>query len=140
MNKITVNGITVEVPDGANISIIDGTIMVGSTVIQEGLKGIVEVKWEGPAANIDCKANLSVAGNVEGGAQANNNITVGGSVYGNVVAGNNVVCGPVVDGAVKSGNNVECGGDINGDVSADNNVMCGNVGGRVKAGNNVIRR
>lgn len=104
-NTIVVNGTRIEVEGGGPMSIIGGKVIVGGVTVAEGLSGIVEVKWEGPAANVRADCSLTVNGDVAGDAEAGNSMTVSGSVKGNVRAGNSVNCGDV-GGSVKAGNSV----------------------------------
>lgn len=106
MAVITVNGTRVEVPDKTPVCVRDGVLTVGEAVVQAGLSGVVEVRWEGPAAAISCDANLSVSGHV----------------YGDARAGGNIACG-AVGGSVRAGGNLSCG-TVGGDVRAGGNMVC----------------
>ncbi len=104
MNRITINGRSIVVEgDGSSISIINGKVTVNGKTVEEGLSGIVNIRWEGPAASITTDSSIEC-----------------GEVHGNVKAGNSVTCG-AVGGNVKAGNSVACG-DVRGDVEAGNNV------------------
>lgn len=94
---ITINGKTHQVA-GNNVSIMYDKVIVDGHVIESGLSGITEIKWEGPAANIDC-----------------NNIIVTGDVLGNIKT-NTIKCGDV--GGDVDANTVMCG-MIHGDVDAN---------------------
>lgn len=104
MATFTINGNRIEVPDGCPVTISNGSITVGKKSVASVLSGVVEVRWEGPAADVYCDANLTVNGNVEGRVDAGNNVACG-NVGGSVEAGNNVACGRV-GGSARAGNNL----------------------------------
>lgn len=102
MNKITINGITIEV-SGNNVSIINGELKVDGVSIKTGLSGNVNIKWEGELASLDTTASVQC-----------------GDVKGNVDAGGSVTCGNV-------GGSVDCGGsctadNITGNIDAGGSV------------------
>lgn len=123
MNRISVNGTTYELPDGAtDVRISGGTLTVGGAPIASGLSGEVRVRWEGPLASLDCR---------------HGSVTVEGDVAGDVDCGGSATCGNV-GGSVDAGGSVSCG-NVTGDVDAGGSVRCGSVGGRVDAGGSVRR-
>lgn len=65
------------------------SIIVNGAVVGSGYQGIVEIVWNGPAANIDA-TNVKVIGNVDGDVDGTN-VTISGDVIGNV-DGVNVTC------------------------------------------------
>jgi len=119
MNTIIINGKSICV-SGNNVSVVNGTIIVDGKVIEEGLSGIVEVKFEGDLAKLDVKHGSA---------------TINGNVQGSVDAGGNVVCGNVGN-SVDAGGNVTCR-DVKHSVDAGGNVTCGDVGGDIDAGGSV---
>jgi hypothetical protein len=123
MATISVNGNVFTVPDGASVTINNGSITVGGRTVGSNLTGIVEVRWEGPAADIKSDANLTVKGHVGGKVDVDGNVSVSGDVLGDVEAGGNVSCGSV-------SKNIRAGG----------NIACGSVGGDAKAGGNLVCR
>ncbi len=119
--KIVVNGTTVEVPDGSNVSVVDGQVIVNN---RDNVKFSGDLKIEVIGGLISLKAergSVTVNGDVKGDVDAAGSVSVKGSVGGTVDASGSVTCG-----------------DVNGNVDASGNVMCGKVGGGVDAGGNVI--
>lgn len=95
-NKIVINGKSHSV-GGKNISIINDKIYVDGILVESGLSGIVEVKFEGDVANLDC-TTATINGNVLGDVDGT---TIRcGDVSGNV-DGTTITCGKIggnVDG------------------------------------------
>ncbi len=103
MNKITINGKTYNVP-GGNISVQNNIVYVDGKKIEEGLSGIVEVKFTGDLASL----------------RTDGSATVKGEVKGDVDAGGSVDCGNV-GGSVDAGGSVSCR-DVKGDIDAGGSV------------------
>lgn len=104
MNTISVNGRTYTVPSG-NISVVNGVVMINGKVVDDQEKGrVMEIKWDGPLANLTCDASVSCQDAM------------------NVVAGGSVNCGNVA-GNVNAGGSVNCG-NVGGDVDAGGSVCC----------------
>jgi hypothetical protein len=120
MAVITINGKKISVA-GNNVTITDDRVMVDGKVVEEGLSGIVEVKWEGPLANLKSDSSVSC-----------------GDVGGDVSAGSSVNC-DAVHGSVSAGSSVICD-EVGNNVSAGSSVTCGEVGGNVTAGSRVSHR
>jgi len=93
-NKIVINGKSHSV-SGKNISIMNDKIYVDGILVESGLSGIVEVKFEGDIANLECTT-----------------ATINGNVLGNV-DGTTIRCGDV--GGDVDGTTITCG-DVSGDV------------------------
>lgn len=105
-NSITINGVRIEVQGSAsNISIRNGNVTIGGSVVKTGMSGDVRVIWEGPLASLDCDGNAETVGPVYGNVGAGNNVTVSGDVSGNISAGNGVTC-------QKVGGNIMAGGSV----------------------------
>lgn len=105
-STITINGRTVVVQgNGSVVKVHNGRVTVNGQVIEEGLSGTVDIRWEGPAASIEAD------GSVECGA-----------VSGSVAAGGSVQCGGGVGGNVSAGGSVNCG-NVTGNVSAGGSVV-----------------
>lgn len=103
MNNITINGRSFSVK-GNNISVINNRVIVDGVVIEDGLSGIVEVKFEGDIASLRCDGSA----------------TINGNVMGNVDAGGSVDCGDVGRNVDASGS-VRCG-NVGGDIDAGGSV------------------
>jgi hypothetical protein len=103
MGMIQINGRTFDFPNGANISVINGRIMVnGETIHLDNKPIIVEVTGD---VNI---------------LRTDNSATIKGNVLGSVEAGNSVQCGDIY-GDVEAGNTVHAK-SISGDVEAGNSI------------------
>lgn len=103
MSRITVNGQTYEV-EGADIVIRNGIVTVnGKTVGHDRVAGVVQIKWEGPLANLHSDSSVScdeVKGNVDAAGSVNCD-----NIGGNVSAGGSVNCDSV-GGSIRAGGNV----------------------------------
>jgi hypothetical protein len=106
MAVITINGKRIEV-NGSSVSIVNGVVSIDGVVVEGGLQGVVNIKWEGPLAN------LSVDGSVTCGDVAGN-VSAGGSVH----AGN-------IQGSATAGGSLHCQ-DINGSANAGGSIRCNN--------------
>lgn len=105
-NKTIVNGVEINVPKGANISIIGGQVYVNGKPYQGN-----ELK--------DCKAvNIIINGDV-GDVDCGGSVTCH-DVHGSVDCGGSCTCGNV-DGSVDAGGSVTCG-DVQGDIDAGGSV------------------
>ena len=95
MNKITINGKTIEVESG-NVSIINGTVKVNGISIKTGLSGSVDIKWEGELASLTTDGSVEcqdVKGDVDAGGSVQcrdigGSVDAGGSVSGHNITGN----------------------------------------------------
>jgi phage baseplate assembly protein gpV len=122
MGVVVVNGTRVEVPDGSNVSVINGVIYIDDQPFGGDSKptGVTKLVIEGAVVNI--KTDRA-------------SVEVHGEVKGDVDAGGSVTCGNV-GGKVSSGGSANCR-DVNGNVSAGGSVNCGKVSGKVSAGGSV---
>ena len=105
--RITINGNTHVINHSTvgSVTILNGDVIVDGVQIAKGLSGVVEIKWEGPVANLQTDANVT-CGSVTGDVRASGNVTAN-NVHGDVKAGGNVTCG-IVEGNVRAGGNVSC--------------------------------
>ena len=125
MGKIIVNGLEIEIPDGASVSIIDGEVSIdGKSVNKEELDAINKA------------SNIIIEGDV-------NNITTDKSVKCRNVKGDITCEGSVhcddVKGDVNADGSVQCD-NVGGFVNADGSVQCDNVGGNVSAGGSIVHK
>ena len=102
MGTIIINGKTIKA-EGKNVTIRNDKVYVDGKLVEEGLSGIVEVKWEGPMASLTADGNVTC-----------------GEVLGNVSAGGSVQCADV-DGYVNAGGSVSCG-TVGGSINAGGSV------------------
>jgi hypothetical protein len=107
-SRITINGVTVDV-EGHNVSVANGILRVDGCVVQEGLTGVVTIKWEGDLANL--QADSSVECN---------------DVQGNVSAGGSIHC-ENIRGSVNAGGSIHCN-DVAGPANAGGNIKANTVG------------
>lgn len=105
--RISINGSTVEVPDGASISVRDNTLYVNGSrwdgPDNGAFRGSVLVRVEGVLSRLQTDGSAEVRGEVRGDVTCGNNCVVHGPVTGSVDAGNNAVCGRVA-GRASAGN------------------------------------
>lgn len=93
MSSININGASFKVT-GNNIVVdqFNGTVKVNGVLIQDGLKGIVEIKFEGDLASLNCNT-ATISGSVHGKVDANTLKVTGditGDVDGNTVHANSI--------------------------------------------------
>jgi hypothetical protein len=114
MTTMTVNGKTIVVPNGRNVSVINGVVTVDGVRYgeQEFGKDILEIKiTEGTIGNLTTDCSVTCR-----------------DVTGNVQAGGSVTCDNV-GGAVRAGGSVQCD-DVNGDVQAGGSIQADAIYGR----------
>jgi hypothetical protein len=116
MGVVIVNGNSIEVPDGASISVVNGTVYIDGNQVGSAVNNQIKIKVEGTLASLTVDRGSVECQNVEG------NVKCGGSA----TAAN-------VGGKVDAGGSVQCG-DVGGDVDAGGSVQCGKVNGSVDAG------
>jgi len=120
--QVHVNGKLFNVPNGANISVVNNVLYVdGQEYSGDGYESKqFKIEITGGVANVKVeRGDVTVHGNA-GSVDAGGNISIAGSVSGDVDAGGNVTCG-----------------NVTGDVDAGGNVKCGLIGGSVDAGGNI---
>lgn len=122
MNKVTVNGTTVEVPSGTSVSVVNGKVYVDNKLVVQvssGSSQTIRINSE-DAFNITTDCDVLVEGDLNGSAKCKDLqcVSVGGSV--------------TADGSVKCNN-------IGGSVKSGGNVACNNVGGSINAQKEVSR-
>lgn len=116
MQKIKVNGMELEVPDGANVSINNGVVTInGSTVHNVGGANIV-ISSQGAKFTLKCDKDVTVDGDVNGGIEAKGNVTCR-NVTGGVESEGDVKCGNVT-GGIEAKGNVACSGNVIGGIEA----------------------
>ena len=107
MNNVNINGRTINVPDGASVSIINNRVIVDGVEWSEqgeDLQGVVRVEITGYVENLRTDASVTVHGNVNGDVDAGGAVKCG-KVAGNVRAGGSVKCDDV-------GLSVNAGGSV----------------------------
>lgn len=121
MGQVTINGVNVSVPDGADISVINNKIYVNGQPYGIEFDNNLVIEVIGSLVNVKTDRGC---------------VNVTGDVTGNVDAGGSVKCGNV-GGYVDSGGALTCG-DVQGNVDSGGSVKCGKVGGKVDAGGSVM--
>lgn len=104
-NTIIINGKS-HVVSGNNITINNGKIIVDGEIIEEGLSGIVEVKFEGDLANVRSSSSITVNGNVHGDADAGSHIQCN-DIGGDADAGSHISCRDI-KGSADAGSHISC--------------------------------
>lgn len=105
MNKITINGQTIEYHGSGDIVIKDGKIIVNGVTVEECSKN-PNVVVEGNVTSLDCDGSVEVRGNT-GSIDCGGSCNVTGNVEGNVDAGGSVNC-KNVSGNIDAGGSVHC--------------------------------
>ena len=84
MNRIIINGKVIET-DGKSISVSGNSIIIDGMTIQDGLSGIVEIKFEGDLASLTVqRGSAEVKGNIKGRADIGGSLTCKGNIEGHV--------------------------------------------------------
>src|SRR4051794_2303956 len=113
--RVCVNGETIDVPDGASISVDNGVVTV------TGRDGVQTLESDA--------TKIVIHGNPGDVYAAKASIEVRGTVSGNVTASGNVNCDDV-RGSVYAGGNVNCD-DVRNGVTAKGAVNCGDIYGTI---------
>lgn len=124
MQRVTVNGNTYEVEDGASISVINGRVVINNRNAGQ----VASVGIDSPQLKITVEGGLLSLSVDRGDVTVNGNcgdIQCGGDVG---VTGNS--------GKVNCGGDITCG-DVGGDVKCGGDVNCYRVTGRITAGGDV---
>ena len=106
MNRITVNGTTIEVPDGASVNVTNGHIVINGKEQMSGLSGVVKVVVEGKIEVLNASCDVEVHGDVGGNIDAGCGINCG-NVGGNADAGTSINCGNIA-GDADAGTSIRC--------------------------------
>lgn len=106
MNKITINGQTIEYSGSGDIAIKDGKIIVNGVTVEECSKKSKCCIVEGNVTSLDCDGSVEVRGNT-GSIDCGGSCNVTGNVEGNVDAGGSVNCKNVC-GNIDAGGSVHC--------------------------------
>jgi DUF4097 and DUF4098 domain-containing protein YvlB len=126
---VTVNGQTIEVPDGSSVSVSDRKVVVNGQVrFATGAGEQVRVEITGPCGPVTAGAG---------------DVTVTGHVAGSVKTGaGDVKCGPVTGNIETSAGDVTVTGGVGGFVrTTAGDVHCGDVAGDVTTtAGDIIRR
>lgn len=114
--KVSVNGETIEVPDGASINLDNGVVTITSGGdVRQLTSDATKIVIQGNTGNIYAsQASIEVRGNVTGSVIAGGNVNCDG-VGGGVYAGGSVNCDDVRNGVAAKGS-VNCG-DVYGTIS-----------------------
>ena len=103
MNRITINGVTIET-NSSSINVDGDNIYVGGNLIKGGLSGTVNVEFSGDLASLKSTGSVTVKGEVKGNVESGGSCTCG-NVGNSVDSGGSTTCGNV-------GGNVDAGGSI----------------------------
>lgn len=105
--NIQVGGTSYEVPDGANISVVNNVLFVDGKEYSgdygTSKQLLIQIIGNPSFVAVD-RGNVDVQGNIEK-LKAGGNAIISGSVTGGVAAGGNVKCG-AISGSVSAGGNV----------------------------------
>lgn len=96
-NHVTIDGKTIEIPSGAEVSIINGTVYVDGnpldvtgTSLHNNERAVINIIVAGNADTVHCNGSVSVKGNVRQDISCNGSVSVGGRVSGSIKAGGSV--------------------------------------------------
>ena len=116
MQKIKVNGLEIEVPDGASFSIVGGEVRIGDSVVHNIGSANVVIGSLGAKFILKCDKDVLVEGDVSGGIEAQN-VTCR-NVTGGIEAKGDVKCSNVTGGI--EARDVVCSGNVTGGIEAQN--------------------
>ncbi|MGL5765013.1 MAG: hypothetical protein ACRCX8_05160 [Sarcina sp.] len=107
-NKCTVNGVTIDVPSGASVSVQNGKVFInGKEYTENGLdnKEVVHlaINVTGDVRRVDSECDLVINGNVVGDVSSGMSIDIEGNVEGSVRSGMSVDINGNQTGSVSSG-------------------------------------
>lgn len=110
-NTCNVNGKTINVPNGAKITVANGKVYVnGKEYKEDGLDKLevihLTIKAEGDVRKIDSECEVVVEGNVNGNVYSEVSVNIQGDVNGDIDAGVNANVHGNQTGSVKAGVNV----------------------------------
>lgn len=103
-NNIIINGVRIQA-NGKNIRVQNNSVYVDGKLVEEGLTGTVEIRFEGDLASLKTDGSAKINGNVEGYVDTGGSCKCG-DVGGYVDAGGSVTCGKV-DGDVHAGGSIK---------------------------------
>ena len=111
--------------NGSSINILNGKVIVDGKDVTSDCGNIINntisVVLTGDLCSLTSDGDVEVNGDIVGKVEVNNNLTVFGNIDGNAKADNNLKCNDI-SGDAKAGNNIQCG-NINGNVKAGNNII-----------------
>lgn len=112
-----VNGVTIEVPEGASVSVSNGKVYInGKEYTENGLDELnvvhLTINATGDVRKVESDVNVVIEGNVFGNVEAGVNATISGNVIGDVEAGVKARIEGNQTGSVKSGVSVNIGTKI----------------------------
>ncbi len=106
MNQVIINGVSISAPPGANVSVINGRVLVDGKDVSGQLdlsESILKIDVTGTQINLTTDASVS-CGNIEGDVSAGGSINCK-SVQGDVRAGGSINCG-AIEGNVRAGGSI----------------------------------
>ncbi len=111
-NVQVVNGVKINVPKGATISIKNGEVYINGTKYEgEGLKGkeAVNIIVEGEVNSVDCLGSVTVNGQVCGSIDCGGSVTISGDMEGDIDCGGSVLVKGKHSGRIDAGGSVMMG-------------------------------
>ena len=115
MGQVTVNGITVEVPPGKSVSVINGQIAVdGLPYAQVDSDKIVICPNKNSPFNLTCEGNVEIQGAVSGDVNVTGDLNCG-NIMGSVKTDEDLNCEKIMGNV--TAREVNCSGKIIGNVS-----------------------
>lgn len=108
-NQMQINGVTIDVPSNASVSIVNGQLYVnGKKYDGEELqnKQVVHVTIQGDIKEIDCAGSVTVNGNVNGSIECGGSVTVSGNVEGSIDCGGSCHISGNHQGSIDAGGSV----------------------------------
>lgn len=107
--KTIVNGVTIDTPAGASVSVINGKVYVnGKEYTDEKLVSspVVNVVINGDVENINCGGSVEVNGKVNGSIDCGGSCTIEGDVEGSIDTGGSVTIRGDHQGPIDAGGSV----------------------------------
>lgn len=117
MQTISINGVELQVPDGASVSIVNGVVQINNNTVHNLGNANIVIGSQGSKFTIHCDKDVTIDGDVAGGVKAKGNVSCR-NVTGGIEA-NEVKCGNVT-GGIEANGNVVCNGNVTGGIEAGN--------------------
>ena len=114
-NRIQINGLDIEAPDGANISVVNGKVTIDGKPYGSCGTGKIVIETQA-AFQLTCDQNVEVRGDVKYGVTAKGNVAAN-NITGGVEAGGDITATNIT-GGINAQGNVVCKGNITGGVNA----------------------
>lgn len=109
-NKVSVNGVTIDVPHNATVNVINGKVYVNGKQYNNektNNKEFVNLIIYGNVSNVSCGDGITINGDVTGDIEAGSSVNITGNVIGNIDSGSSVNITGKHEGTIDAGGSVK---------------------------------